>query len=249
MANNIRYVCCCNTGRIRKKNQDNFFVDRKYLYSENFALEVPLTGTHSVTERPAYAVFDGMGGEKHGEIASFICALTFSKALKTLSGEPADILNNACFMMNGAVCSFMAENSIRSMGSTAAILMFDRQSVTACNLGDSSIFKVDGNSLLKISTDHVESNPVFSSKPMLTQFVGIPEDECLIEPSIKIINYAAGDRFIICSDGLTDMVSESEIAATVNSCTGVTAAADKLMNKALANGGVDNTTIIICEVC
>ena len=63
MANNIRYVCCCNTGRIRKNNQDNFFVDWKYLYSENFALETPLTGMHSVAERPAYAVFDGMGGE------------------------------------------------------------------------------------------------------------------------------------------------------------------------------------------
>jgi protein phosphatase len=249
MANNIRYVCCCNTGRIRKNNQDNFFVDWKYLYSENFALETPLTGIHSVAERPAYAVFDGMGGEKHGEIASFISANTFSKALKTLSGEPAAVLNSACYMMNDAVCHFMLENSIRSMGSTAAILMFDPQYVTVCNLGDSGVFRVNESNLLKVSTDHVESNSAFSSKPMLTQFVGIPKEEYLIEPSIKILNYASGDRFLICSDGLTDMVKEPEIAAIINSCPNIEVAADMLLAEVLRRGGVDNTTIIICEVC
>lgn len=249
MANNIRYVCCCNTGKVRKNNQDNFFVDWKYLYSENYALEEPVSGFHSLTDKPAYAVFDGMGGEKHGEIASFISAFTFSKALKTISGDPATVLNSACYMMNDAVCDFMRENSIRSMGSTAAILMFDPCHVTVCNLGDSGIFRVNEDSLLKVSTDHVESNPAFSSKPMLTQFVGIPKEEYLIEPSIKILNHNIGDRFLICSDGLTDMVKENEIAAIINSAPDIVAAAGRLLRQALDNGGYDNTTIIICEVC
>ena len=190
-----------------------------------------------------------MGGEKHGEIASFISAFTFSKALKSLSGEPASVLNNACYMMNSAVCEFMTENSIRSMGSTAAILMFDPQYVTVCNLGDSGVFRVNEGSLLKVSTDHVESNSAFSSKPMLTQFVGIPKEEYLIEPSIKILNYTMGDKFLICSDGLTDMVKEPEIAAIINSSPNIEIAANTLLNEALKRGGVDNTTIIICEVC
>lgn len=249
MADRISYVCCCNTGRVRKNNQDNFFVDWKYLYSENFALETPLTGTHLISDKPAYAVFDGMGGEKHGEIASFISAHVFSKALKTIFAEPAVLLNRACYMMNDAVCEFMLENSIRSMGSTAAIIMFDTQYVTVCNLGDSGIYRVSENGLLKVSTDHVESNPAFSSKPMLTQFVGIPKEEYLIEPSVKILNYAAGDRFLICSDGLTDMVKEPEIAAIINSSPNIEAAANSLLTEALRRGGVDNTTIIICEVC
>lgn len=249
MANNIRYVCCCNTGRVRKNNQDNFFVDWKYLYSENYALEEPISGFHSIADKPAYAVFDGMGGEKHGEIASFISAFTFSKALKTVSGDPATVLNNACYMMNDAVCDFMRENSIRSMGSTAAILMFDPQFVTVCNLGDSGIFRVNESSLLKVSTDHVESNSAFSSKPMLTQFVGIPKEEYLIEPSIRILSHSVGDRFLICSDGLTDMVKEAAIAAIINSAPDIDVAADLLLNEALKRGGYDNTTIIICEVC
>ena len=249
MADRINYVCCCNTGRVRKNNQDNFFVDWKYLYSENFALETPLTGAHSIDTRPAYAVFDGMGGEKHGEIASFISAHVFSKALKTISAEPAALLNRACYMMNDAVCEFMLENSIRSMGSTAAIIMFDPQCVTVCNLGDSGVYRVSENDLLKVSIDHVESSPAFSSKPMLTQFVGIPKEEYLIEPSIKRLNYATGDRFLVCSDGLTDMVKESEIAAIINSSPNIEAAANALLTEALRRGGVDNTTIIICEVC
>lgn len=249
MANNIRYVCCCNTGKVRKNNQDNFFVDWKYLYSENYALEEPLSGCHSIADKPAYAVFDGMGGEKHGEIASFISAFTFSNALKTVSGDPATVLNSACYMMNDAVCDFMVENAIRSMGSTAAILMFDPQYVTVCNLGDSGIFKVNEGSLLKVSTDHVESNSAFSSKPMLTQFVGIPKDEYLIEPSIRILPHSVGDRYLICSDGLTDMVKEPDIAAIINTSPDIDVAANLLLNEALNRGGYDNTTIIICEVC
>ena len=249
MANNIRYVCCCNTGKIRKNNQDNFFVDWKYLYSENYALEVPLSGCHSLADKPAYAVFDGMGGEKHGEIASFISAFTFSQALKSIQGDPATVLNSACYMMNDAVCKFMTENSIRSMGSTAAILMFDPQFVTVCNLGDSGIFKVENGGLLKVSTDHVESNSAFSSKPMLTQFVGIPKEEYLIEPSIAILNHKAGDKFLICSDGLTDMVNEADIAAIINTSADIDIAATLLLNEALNRGGHDNTTIILCEVC
>lgn len=249
MANNIRYVCCCNTGKVRKNNQDNFFVDWKYLYSENYALETPISGFHSLTDKPAYAVFDGMGGEKHGEIASFISAFTFSKALKTVSGDPATVLNQACYMMNDAVCRFMLENSIRSMGSTAAILMFDPVYVTVCNLGDSGIFRVLDGSLLKVSTDHVESNSAFSSKPMLTQFVGIPKEEYLIEPSIRILTHNTGDRFLICSDGLTDMVRENDIAAIINTAPDINVAAEQLLSEALKRGGYDNTTIIICEVC
>lgn len=249
MAYNIRYVCCCNTGKIRKNNQDNFFVDWKYLYSENYALEVPLSGRHSLADKPAYAVFDGMGGEKHGEIASFISAFTFSQALKSIQGDPATVLNSACYMMNDAVCKFMTENSIRSMGSTAAILMFDPQFVTVCNLGDSGIFKVENGGLLKVSTDHVESNSAFSSKPMLTQFVGIPKEEYLIEPSIAILNHKAGDKFLICSDGLTDMVNEADIAAIINTSADIDIAATLLLNEALNRGGHDNTTIILCEVC
>lgn len=249
MANNIRYVCCCNTGKIRKNNQDNFFVDWKYLYRENYALEIPLAGCNPLSDKPAFAVFDGMGGEKHGEIASFISAFTFSKALKTLAGDPATVLNDACYMMNDAVCDFMVKNSIRSMGSTAAILMFDHRNATVCNLGDSGVFRVDGNELIKVSTDHVESNSAFSSKPMLTQFVGIPKEEYIIEPSIRIISHQTGDKFLICSDGLTDMVEESEIAAIINSASNIDIAADRLLDKALENGGHDNTTIILCEVC
>lgn len=247
MAHSIKYICCCNTGRVRKINQDNFWVNRQYMYSENFGLETPLKGTQLIAERPTYAVFDGMGGEKCGEVASFISAHNFSKCMKKVFSDPVSFLNETCYKMNDEVCNFMLKYSIKSMGSTAAIIMFDRNCAIVCNLGDSGVFRVCGNELLKLSTDHVDSGSAFSSKPMLTQFVGIPKEEYLIEPSIKTLPYAEGDRFLLCSDGLTDMVSEAEIAAII-SANSLENAANLLLEKALANGGVDNTTIILCEV-
>lgn len=247
MAQSIKYICCCNTGRVRKKNQDNFWVNRQYMYSENFGLETPLKGTQLISERPAYGVFDGMGGEKCGEVASFISAHTFSQCMKKVFSDPASFLNETCYKMNDAVCDFMLKYSIKSMGSTAAIVMFDRNGAIVCNLGDSGIFLLSGGQLTKVSTDHVDSGSAFSSKPMLTQFVGIPKEEYLIEPSIRTIPCKTGDRFLLCSDGVTDMVELNEIAAII-STPDLDTAAKTLLEKALANGGVDNTTLILCEV-
>lgn len=247
MAQSIKYICCCNTGKIRKINQDNFWVNRQYMYSENFGLETPLKGTQLISERPAYGVFDGMGGEKCGEVASFISAHTFSKCMKKVFSDPVLFLNEACYKMNDAVCDFMLKYSVKSMGSTAAIVMFDRNTAIVCNLGDSGIFLLSNGKLTKVSTDHVDSGSAFSSKPMLTQFVGIPKEEYLIEPSIKTVPCNPGDRFLLCSDGVTDMVDLNEVAAII-SMPDLDTAATALLEKALANGGVDNTTLILCEV-
>lgn len=217
------------------------------MYSVNYGLETPLKGTQLISERPAYGVFDGMGGEKCGEVASFISAHTFSKCMKKVFSDPVMFLNDTCYKMNDAVCDFMMKYSIKSMGSTAAIVMFDGDNAIICNLGDSGIFLQRGGNLTKVSTDHVDSGSAFSSKPMLTQFVGIPKEEYLIEPSITTLPCVAGDRFLLCSDGVTDMVGLNEICA-VMSMPDIDTAATCLLEKALANGGVDNTTLIICEV-
>jgi protein phosphatase len=82
---------------------------------------------------------------------------------------------------------------------------------------------------------------------MLTQFVGIPKEEYLIEPSIKILNYAVGDRFLICSDGLTDMVTVDRIRQVLTEHRGEEAA-QILLNEALENGGRDNVTFILLYV-
>ncbi len=247
MAKTVSYACYCNTGRVRKINQDNFWVSGMFLNSKNNALRNVIIGEERIADRPAYAVFDGMGGEKHGEIAAYLAAANFNEIMKNSRENAAECLNKGCLTMNSAICRFMADNGVRSMGTTAAIIMFEPKKMTVCNLGDSGIFRLNGNSLTKLSTDHVDSGSAFSRKPMLTQFLGIPPEEYLIEPSIKELEYKKGDRFLICSDGLTDMLSAEEIAQVMQ-FRSIEFAVSTLVDRAILRGGVDNTTVIICEV-
>ena len=85
-------------------------------------------------------------------------------------------------------------------------------------------------------------------RPGLTQFLGIDEGDAPIEPHIVSFELAAGDRILLASDGLTDMVDEAVIAHAMQSAASVEALACTLRDQALANGGEDNVTIIACEV-
>ena len=87
----------------------------------------------------------------------------------------------------------------------------------------------------------------FGGKPPLSQNLGIPPDELKIEPYVAKGQYYDGDVYLICSDGLTDMVSEEEIADTLSG-RGILEAQKRLLNAALDNGGKDNITIILCKV-
>ena len=72
-------------------------------------------------------------------------------------------------------------------------------------------------------------------------------EEILIEPTIKSSDLKEGDRYLICSDGLTDMVAEADITAILRDADDTEEAANKLVDLALANGGRDNITVIVCQ--
>ena len=245
---NIEYACLCNTGKVRKENQDNFWCMGKYLESRNDGLPLPKNGVAAVTESPAFAVFDGIGGEQYGEMAAYLAAFVFNKSFDERDKKNTEsFLNSSCDDMNENICKYAEENMIFSMGTTAAIIMFAKKSVYICNLGDSKIYKFSESSLFQLSQDHVTNSLYGGRKPALTQYLGIPEDEFVINPYIAEEKCSEGDRFLICSDGLTDMLSDDEIQHILAENLKLSECAESLLNTALKNGGIDNITIILCE--
>jgi len=240
-------MLCCK-GLVRKDNQDNFWCLGKFLRSENDGLAEPIAGKTESKNSPAFAVFDGIGGEAQGEVAAFLAANCFDAAY---SESPKDnikqFLLHTCTNMNKAICTHTKEQHLRSSGTTAAILMFGKKYIYVCNIGDSRVYQFSENELTQISYDHSETCTSWR-KPPLTQHLGIPETEFVIEPYISKGKYENGDKYLICSDGLSDMVSDDVISEILSEDTSVLDCAQVLMEKAIKSGGNDNITIIVCEI-
>ena len=187
---------------------------------------------------PAMAVFDGMGGESCGEIAAFLASEEFGKFYNTnkrmLRDMPEDFIDDVCEKMNQAVC-------------TMAMLLFTPESMFACNLGDSRIYFMDGGKLQQISTDHVFGGTAVGKAP-LTQYLGLPEELQRLEPSVTEIEHKEGYRYLLCSDGVTDMLSDSEIEAILSQDMKIPEIVNHLLKNVLQKGGRDNVTIVLCEV-
>jgi len=133
------------------------------------------------------------------------------------------------------------------MGTTAAMLMCGPKDIFICNVGDSRIYHYVKKNMTQISHDH-SAVGITGRKPPLTQNLGIPDTEFVIEPHAAKRAYNNGDRYLICSDGLTDMVSDDEITEIMGSRGNIRDTAQKLMERALERGGIDNITLILCEV-
>lgn len=248
MSRKIGYAFLCKKGKVREKNQDNYWCMGDYLPQENEGQERTITGEINLKEiKGAFCVFDGMGGEACGEVASSISATTFNNIYKSIVDFGVQSIVDMCYIMNKNVCRFAQRHNIQYMGTTAAMLFFENKEVYACNLGDSRIFLLRGDSLQKISVDHVAEGTI-SKKPPLTQHLGIPRDDFKIDPYIVSLKIRKGDRFLICSDGLTDMLSKEDIEAFMLETHNIEDCVNDMMELVYARGAVDNTTIVLCEV-
>ncbi len=271
----IPYFCISHIGRCRQMNQDNFVCDESYgelggegtyAPSRNAArasapdtavLTEPRVLSGSLcSECPALlGIFDGLGGEECGEVASFMAAKEASSF--PLNGDPEQMLLTLCQRTNARICWFAERNGLQTTGTTAAMLSFGPKEMALCNIGDSKLFCYSNRGLEQLSVDHLCAVP-YGRKAPLSQYLGIPPAEMLIEPYTARLSYRIGDRYLICSDGLTDMVPREEIAGILEETGSVTpcgdaasaleAASRKLLERALAHGGKDNITIILCRI-
>ena len=244
MSRTIQYYFTSNIGCIRRTNQDNFLVPQGYMTWDNRGTEGVLQGSVPVSDLPVFAVFDGMGGEERGEMAAAIAAETLYEA--DLSENPVQGMLEFCFAANEKICSATRAQELTSMGTTAAILQFSQENASLCNIGDSKIFALSSGAFVQLSCDHL-GLAVCGRKAPLTQNLGIPPEELVIDPFVAQGNYFPGDVFLICSDGLTDMVSPERIGQILAEMPG-DVAAQQLLQEALDNGGKDNVTLILIYI-
>ena len=242
MNRELEYYCISHVGMVRSINQDNYICNGIYNKHPIIANYSYLHGV-CTPSNVLFGVFDGMGGEEYGEIASRIaaeCAQRFSIC------NPLEDLNDLCLLTNEKICRYVASNGLSSMGTTAAYVYFCDSQMYICNIGDTAIYRFHNGILEKISMDHIQYVKGFS-KPLLSQNLGIIPSDFLIQPYCGVQeNVQENDIYIICSDGLTDMLSEHDIVKEINTVA-FCVLAKNLLAKALDYGGLDNITVLICK--
>lgn len=257
MYKHIQAACVSHLGNVRNNNEDNYYFDGSYLPSENNGSQgiVSSRFLQSVGSNKGlfYAVFDGMGGGDYGEIASFKCAeetrLFFSDDKNINNYDITPTLQTLCSVLNGSVYREKTNLGVYQMGSTIVSVYLFAGRAWVCNVGDSRcfIYREKTKELKLLSVDHVEES-MQSSKPMLTQYIGIDPEEMRIEPSVFCFEPERSDKVLLCSDGLTDMVSEDDIRKVLQLNSPQDSVTD-LLGKALSAGGKDNITMIVIKFC
>ena len=257
MSARIKFSARSEVGRVRTNNEDNLYING--IFMTESAREKPffLSG---ITEAPAlFAVFDGMGGEDCGELASLTSA-------QTLTQHSQDILNNSdgsvqAFVndANNKLCEIMNAQRIR-MGTTLALAVLGQESFTVYNLGDSRVFRVNDGRLLRITDDHTVAEEkvrlglltpakaeTSRERHILTRCLGGLSGEILPDFNGPY-DFASSTGGLICSDGLTDMLTFPEIAGIMKTAANPEEAVNNLVDFALYKGGHDNVTCIVFEI-
>jgi len=233
-----------NTGKVREKNEDAYMVDNENQY---------------------YLVADGIGGHLSGEVASSIVVDTFKEYLKIDgSFETSDILCKEGKRLmalirkaNELVYKRSSEDkNCRGMGSTASAVCFSGSTLISVNVGDSPTYLIRNNEAELISFIHNVGSDRASIDPdriktlgpkvfkMLSRAIGASGD---VSPEAREMPCFAGDRVVICSDGLSNLVDPREIAEKVTSNSPVEAC-QILVDLANERGGPDNITVVVIEV-
>jgi protein phosphatase len=211
---------------------------------------------------------DGMGGHNAGEVASALAVNSIKEALyEVLNPEnPIEDLNNmdivrqAIIYANDEINRHSLEHpACAGMGTTIAVSLFNENSVVFAHVGDSRIYRFRDNKLEQVTTDHslvqemvdngfltqeeaLESN----SRNLITRALGIADE---VDVDVNQDSAEVGDTYLYCSDGLTDLVTDSEIEAVLVECEGHTdQAAQKLVDLANEKGGKDNISVILVSL-
>ena len=208
-----------------------------------------------------FAVADGMGGHAGGEVA----ARTAIEALQQEFGRhpSADGLAEAVRQANLAVWERShVDSDLRGMGTTltAAALVSTSQGdrLVMANVGDSRSYRLRDGALTQLSHDHSVAEElvdrgqlseaeaaIHPHRHILTRALGVSSE---VDPDVWEMAPREGDRYLLCSDGLTNEVTETRIAKLLRTMSDPQEAADKLVQMALDNGGNDNITVVVLDV-
>ncbi len=250
-------------GCVRGNNEDNFFFDGD-LMPDDMVNDGAVVRATLEKRFHLFAVCDGMGGLKGGERASSIGVHALSRLNMYLSPNS---LERAIDIYANEACKLVYEDSILMgeagrEGSTLALLYLAGDTAHIANVGDSRVYLLRMGSMYQLSTDHSmvytmmlrgeltrEQMRKHPQGNVIMAFLGMEEAR---KPKPFVMHYSCplckGDRFLVCSDGLSDLLSHEEIQAKLKEYADPYMAANQLVWRALEMGGKDNTTCIVVDV-
>ena len=259
-----------HVGNSRENQEDNFLLhkgvyatpserekmaDARELYCHNCELN---------KQRLLVAVSDGMGGHACGEVASLLTVAYMSdhydEIIDSLRlGENS--LATQISHINGVVSSkAKIERSCRGMGATLCGVIANEYELVGFNVGDSRLYQFRNGELKQLSTDHTEGQRLlrmqllteeevkkFPRRKNLHKYIGY--DGEVIPDIFRITSAEKGTILLLCTDGLSDVMSDKEMEQILNGRTSLSDKATKLVNEAVSKnlGHGDNTTVILIE--
>lgn len=206
---------------------------------------------------PLFVVSDGMGGHAAGEVASSIAVETIGERAP---GTADDVLLGAAVEAANANVIKAAEEGVGKpgMGCTATAVLIEKNHMAVAHVGDSRAYVLHHGTLVRITHDHsyveelVDAGEITAdearthpSRSIITRALGSDPDMYADHFSLEVND---GDRIILCSDGLSSMISDSEIESLSVSSATPQQAADNLVAAALTAGGADNVTVVVVDV-
>ncbi len=245
MAYQLFAACSSHVGRLRGSNEDNYCFDGGCKAVELSSLAAPLHLDRPLTGTECFAVFDGIGGVSFGETAAYTAA---EKLCALVRAGEAKSPEKVAAALNLAVVEKKRELWADHMGTTLAMLCLSETRAYSCNLGDSRVYLLRNGELRQLSRDHVCRTREQGQKPPLNQYLGIDTKELRLVPTVAAEDLHQEDTFLLCSDGLTDMLSDEEISAILSTHTSAAACTEQLISSALDHGGRDNITVILCRI-
>jgi protein phosphatase len=230
-----------DVGLVREKNEDSMLLEPAY---------------------GLYVVCDGMGGHVGGQVASQLAVATISEVVRTKNPTPSpdeDLLVTSIRCANEAVYSrARAEPALHNMGTTVVALRGEGNYMHVCHVGDSRIYRMRQGNFEQITRDHSLVN-LYEENPELAIRFGPPNSNVIVravglrdtvEVDHRKISLEPGDVFLLCCDGLTDMVDDWMLKEMLLDGAGgsLDECCDTMVRAALSNGGVDNTTVVLVRV-
>jgi len=250
----MKFFAAGNTheGNKRDHNEDDYLVD--------------LQGV--------FVVADGMGGHRHGEIASRIVIRSFCESLATFDdpnitapwvfdkklSDDANMINGCIQWANKEIVNHpdneLDEDGRSHMGTTVVALRVGKEKVTYAHVGDSRIYLLRDGKLIRLTKDHSYHQDMIDMgipeervnkmplKNIITRAVGL---SMALKVDIGEITAMPGDKFLLCSDGLTNEVPDSDLELLLQLSIGPGQIVNMMIDKANSNGGGDNiTAVVVC---
>lgn len=233
----FRYVALTDVGLRRSNNQDSGYASPRLL-----------------------VIADGMGGAAAGDLAS---SATLSelreldRPLEEDDGDALDAMRAAVHRANARLAQLIADDpAVEGMGTTLEAMLWDGEKLAVAHIGDSRAYRLRNGHLSQLSVDHTfvqslvdegritpEEARVHPHRSLLLKAILGRDD---FEPDFTWLQPAPGDRYLLCSDGLTDMVDDVTIERLLKLET-IDEAATELVREALESGGFDNVTVVLAE--